>query len=72
MGTMTVDHAPPVEAPTPGELAIAAGQAKHGTAAITVTVDGEVMVVCVCAAVGYGADEATARAELADHEIRVL
>ena len=37
MGTMTVDHAPPVEAPTPGELAIAAGQAKHGTAAITVT-----------------------------------
>lgn len=66
MDTMT-QHAPPVAAPTAGELAIAAGQSDHGLAAITVTVDGEVMAVCVCGVVGHGPDEEAARTELAGH-----
>lgn len=66
MTTMT-EHAPPIEAPTPGELAIAAGASQHGVAAITVTVHGEVMAVCVCGMVGYGVDEAAARAALDGH-----
>lgn len=66
MTTMT--HAPSVNQPTPGELAIAAGRSAHGIAAITATVDGEVMVVCVCGMIGYGVDEDTARAELVGHQ----
>jgi hypothetical protein len=58
-------HAPPIEAPTPGELAIAAGTSQHGVAALTVTVHGEVMAVCVCSLVGYGVDDVAARADLA-------
>lgn len=66
MTTMT--HAPSVNQPTPGELEIAAGRSAHGVAAITVTVHGEVMVVCVCGMIGYGPDEDTARAELVGHQ----
>lgn len=65
---MTVtEHAPAIEAPTPGELAIAAGSSAHGIAALTVTVHGEVMAVCVCGMIGYGPDEEAARTELAEH-----
>ena len=67
MTTMT--HAPAVDAPTPGELAIAAHNTAtgHGVCAITVTVHGEVMAVCVCGMIGYGPDETAARAELGEH-----
>lgn len=67
--TAVTDHAPPLNAPTPGELAIAAGASEHGIANICVTVHGEVMAVCVCSMVGYGATEDEARAELAGHEL---
>lgn len=66
METVT-NHAPAVQPPTPGELAVAAGQSAHGVASITVTVHGEVMVVCVCGMVGYGVDEEAARDELTGH-----
>jgi hypothetical protein len=68
MTTMTT-HAPAVQAPTLWELAIAAGQSAHGLAALTVTVHGEVMAVCVCGMIGYGADPDTARADLAHTEL---
>lgn len=66
METMT-EHAPAVQPPTAEELAAAAGPSGHGIASITVTVHGEVMVVCVCSQVGYGATEEAARTELAGH-----
>lgn len=65
--TSMTEHAPAIAAPTPGELAIAAGASAHGLAALTVTVHGEVMAVCVCGMIGYGPDPETARAELGGH-----
>jgi len=65
--TSMTEHAPAIAAPTPGELAVAAGQSAHGLAALTVTVHGEVMAVCVCGQIGYGADPDAARTELAGH-----
>lgn len=45
----------------------AASVTRCGVAAITRDSDtGEVLVVCVCALLGYGPDEDTARADLAD------
>lgn len=68
--TAMTEHAPALNAPTPGELAIAAWGAtnEHAVSDICVTVHGEVMVVCICSAVGYGPTEEAARAELAGHE----
>lgn len=66
MGTMTVEHAPPIEFPTPGEFAIMQHNTTtaHAVIAVTATVEGEIMAVCVCSIVGYGADEDAARADL--------
>ena len=68
--TLVTEHAPALNAPTPGELAIAAwgGDTKHAVANSCVTMHGEVMAVCVCSAVGYGPTEEDARAELEGHE----
>lgn len=68
--TAMTEHAPPLNAPTPGELAIAAhgGTTLHAVSDICITVHGEVMAVCICSQIGYGATEDEARAELKGHE----
>lgn len=54
--------------PTPGELEVAAGRSAHGVAAITVNLDGDVVVICVCDQAGTGVDEAAARKQLEGHD----
>ena len=68
--SVVTEHAPALNAPTPGELALAAWGAenKHGIANIAVTVHGEIMAVCICSAIGYGSTEDEARAELDGHD----
>lgn len=49
------------------ELPPSAGPTSCGVAAITVDpATGEIMVACVCTRLGWGRDEAGARADLAD------
>ena len=69
MSTMTVEtHADPV---TDVGMEVAYGQhrteTRHALLSLTVTVDGEVMAVCVCSAVGYGSNPEAAKACLAEH-----
>lgn len=57
-----------INPPTPGELEVAAGRSQHGVAAITVNLDGDVVVICVCSQAGTGIDEAAARKQLKGHD----
>jgi hypothetical protein len=63
MSTMSI-HAEPAAPLAPWEITEAGKHGEHGAIILSVTVDGEIMAVCSCAIVGFGADEETARSDM--------